>query len=251
MMNSNQMKEYIVQNYPSLQVMGVDDPYKGLEGFIDHILTEDERETENESKLDIVVDFEEPKCTIDYPILEIVEKMRKVVSADDILEEYEILMKLNECFEEIREEYTDSYENIKYMHERILEWDAFPSSYDDERVRRKLKDDLFECENSLFTHPSLNGTSISEVIMGEDELAFFKNEGDDLGRTIQGQAVCRWCQTTITHVYEMQYEDIDWHWNNETMSYEKSVGIGDTEGKKCGHCGRRLDIDPLDPLLPY
>lgn len=139
--------------------------YEGLEGTIDEFQYGAEKETENETILDIHVDFEEPEF----------------------------------------------------------------SSVED-------------------THPHLNGTSISDVICGEDELGFIFEDGAPFYTTSDGKAVCPHCYAPLNRVTETQSEDISWDFTKGY--YVKTNGMGDSDGKRCGECDGRLD-DPDEEVFRY
>lgn len=151
-MNANQLKDKIHNTF-SAKVVGLKDTdYEGLTGFIESIHSGIDRQTENDSKLDIVVTFSE---------LEHVT--------------------LNE------------------------------------------------------SHPHLNGTSIADVILGEDEIGFYKNEEDDFSFTIEGKVVCPNCFAPLDRVKETKYEDICWVWNDELKKYNKKTNP-DSDGIRCDQC---------------
>lgn len=150
-----------------LKVIGLKgSDYEGLEGCISEVKYGTDRETENETVLDIYVDFEEPE-----------------------------------------------YASVET------------------------------------THPHLNGTSISDVICGEDELGFkFESEEAPFYTTADGKAVCPHCYAPLDRVTETQYDDIVW--NFENGKYVKENGMGSSDGKRCDQCNGVLE-DPNEDVFGY
>ncbi|MFJ8531195.1 hypothetical protein [Bacillus sp. NPDC094106] len=89
------------------------------------------------------------------------------------------------------------------------------------------------------THPHLNGTSICEVIMGEDELGFFFGVNDDFAKQLDGKYVCPSCGKGMDAVTENQAEDIQWDFKDG--EYHKSTDKGYSNGKKYGECGCKFN----------
>jgi hypothetical protein len=98
------------------------------------------------------------------------------------------------------------------------------------------------------THPHLNGTSISDVICGEDELGFLFQEEDSFHKTADGKAVCPHCFVAMERVTETQHDDISWVF--EEGNYVKHSGMGDSNGKRCDQCDGVLD-DPNEEVFSY
>lgn len=84
------------------------------------------------------------------------------------------------------------------------------------------------------THPHLNGTGISGVMMGEDELAFaFDVENTYL--TAKGQLYCNECSELKTTVVQTIEEDHRWEWTGEKYEHSVSYGDGYKTFDDCGH----------------
>lgn len=98
------------------------------------------------------------------------------------------------------------------------------------------------------THPHLNGTSIEQVVMAEDELGFYIEPRFNDVVNIYDQVVCVECLIPLDQVNETQYDDIIWTFNRETKTYEKS-SVGGSEGKKCPYCGTL--IEDAKEILSY
>lgn len=154
-----QFKENEVSTYPLLEqikiglsVIGLQvSDYNGLNGVIKDIKYGQDKETENETILDIYVDFEEPE-----------------------------------------------YSSIEK------------------------------------THSHLNGTSINQVICGEDELGFLMDEQSGIYLSFEGKAVCPHCFIAMDGVTETQTTDIYWDFKNG--KYVKKTGELSSEGKHCVSC---------------
>lgn len=97
------------------------------------------------------------------------------------------------------------------------------------------------------THPHLNGTSICEVIMGEDELAFFFTDSDKLAQQLDGKYICPSCGVGMSSVTEYQGETIQWDF--EDGEYQKSITNGYSDGKKCGECNSKINDE--DEVFSY
>lgn len=89
------------------------------------------------------------------------------------------------------------------------------------------------------THPHLNGTSISEVICGEDELGFMFNSEDPFFTTADEKAVCPHCFEPLVRVTETQTEDICWNFTDG--KYVKEDVSGSSNGKSCDTCNGDLE----------
>ncbi|PLS19099.1 hypothetical protein CVD28_01445 [Bacillus sp. M6-12] len=98
------------------------------------------------------------------------------------------------------------------------------------------------------THPHLNGTGISEVICGEDELGFKFEEEAPFYTTADGKAVCPHCYVAMERVTETQEDDISW--NYVDGQYVKENGMGSSNGKRCDQCDGVLD-DPNEEVFAY
>jgi hypothetical protein len=98
------------------------------------------------------------------------------------------------------------------------------------------------------THPHLNGTGISEVICGEDEVGFKFSEDDTFFTTAEGKAVCPNCYAPLLRVTETQEDDIVW--NFENGEYVKENGVGSSNGKRCDQCNGDID-DPNETVFGY
>ncbi|MFB9749915.1 hypothetical protein, partial [Leifsonia shinshuensis] len=96
-----------------------------------------------------------------------------------------------------------------------------------------------ETFNMDITHPHLNGTTVSKVIVGEDDLGFYVHDRDELAETIEGKAVCPSCFAPLDNVIEIQHDVIEWDWDSATQSYQKS-DQGSSDGKECGYCDGRI-----------
>lgn len=108
--------------------------------------------------------------------------------------------------------------------------------------------DFNESFDMLVTHPQLNGTTVSQVIMGDDELAYFQDENDELPITLEGQYVCLGCFHPITSVTETQTDCYRWDW--EQGQYVKGDDGAESWGKKCGTCGYHI-TDDSQSMFPY
>ncbi|HDR7922675.1 hypothetical protein [Bacillus paranthracis] len=97
------------------------------------------------------------------------------------------------------------------------------------------------------THPHLNGTSICEVIMGEDELGFFFTVSNNLAQQLDGKYVCSACGKGMTSITEHQGETIQWTF--EDGDYQKSITNEYSDGKKCGECG--CEINDENEVFSY
>lgn len=159
-----QFKSTEVSSYPLLEqikiglsVTGIEvSDYKGLQGVITDIKYGQDKETENETVLDIYVDFEEPE-----------------------------------------------YSSVEE------------------------------------THPHLNGTSINQVICGEDELGFLMDEHNGIYLSVEGKAVCPHCFIAMDGVNETQTTEICW--NFENGKYVKKTGDLSSEGKHCVSCNGYIE----------
>ena len=104
--------------------------------------------------------------------------------------------------------------------------------------------------NVAFTHPEGAGArgTEKEQIVPVEQLGFFKGD-HSIPKTFYGQSVCDSCYMPIVKVEQTQQDDIEWHWDEEGKRYFK-ISKGDSEKKKCGHCGNRLE-DEDDMSFPY
>lgn len=99
------------------------------------------------------------------------------------------------------------------------------------------------------THPHLKGTSIHQVIMDENELAFYLNEleKDVYPISIEGMYVCLNCFTPLDYVTETQYDDLVWTWDEGFYTKGNSGG---SEGKRCPYCNVYIE-DFQEKMFPY
>lgn len=156
-----------------MKVLAIDSDYKKLNGWIIDIKKGEEKETENETLLDIYVAFEE---------------------TDDLIK----------------------------THPHLWDRESFPN---------EVIPPALDC-----------------VIMGEDELAYYQEEEDELPITLEGIFVCTNCGEKLDHVTETQYDDITWWF--EDGRYIKYEGSGDTNHKRCPYCDIRID-DDQQIMFPY
>lgn len=82
------------------------------------------------------------------------------------------------------------------------------------------------------THPHLNGTGISGVMMGEDELAFHIDGAYMSGK---GQLYCEECSELKATVLQTREEDHRWEWTGENYEHSVSHGGGYKKFDDCGH----------------
>lgn len=167
-------KEFTIDNiHIGMKVFALDTDYKGLEGWIIDVKEGEEKETENESILDIYVAFEE------------------------------------------------TYD-LEKTHPHLYDTWSFPN---------EVIPPALDC-----------------VIMAEDMLAYYQEEEDELPITLAGLYVCNNCDEILDHVFETQYDDITW--NFEDGRYIKYNGSGETEGKRCPYCNIRINDDE-EKMFPY
>lgn len=98
------------------------------------------------------------------------------------------------------------------------------------------------------THPNLNGTGISGVICGEDELGFQFNSLIPFYQTADNKAVCPHCYVAMETVKETQYDDITWTFKDG--QYVKENGEGSSNGKKCDSCDGYIE-DENESVFSY
>lgn len=84
------------------------------------------------------------------------------------------------------------------------------------------------------THPHLNGTGISGVICGEDELGFKFDYRIPFFQTAEGLAVCPHCHDVLRIVKETQTTGVTWTFKDG--QYMKGHVEVQSDGKRCEQC---------------